>query len=485
MRKSFGVTLTTLFRTASVFIALLFSVVASIILVRKLSPSDYALYQTLFKRVTTFTDIPFALTVFWIYRYMVQRVEGTFEASLAITLTSSALALILGTIFPFRMGFPLSTALLGGISLIFFELLREIYVLVDALRPVRYGIIQIVYRILYSSFVFLLVYILTEGVLGALISVTLSGLVTVLAGFLWVKDLLPLRSSPKGPLREWAKGIFIPLLGTVSYFIVALDVFLAYKFLGSVAVAAFFASSALFSLLREPIMHGMRYLQGYLLAGGLLENTLRTLKVTVMVLAPILAYVAVNPLHAIYIMNPLYSFATKAVTVMSFDVFVVVLSASVGNVYAGMVGGGAEEATKELLWIYRAGLLVSIGYVAVLVPTFLFSKSKLPLVVALWALTITVRDLLGLLINVYAFSKKGKLHDIINELKVSVLFFTLAFPIALVIRPSFSPSPRFFTEVFKLLPTFILNLTIYYGIVLLINRDLRKGLIKLIRLVRH
>jgi hypothetical protein len=479
VRIRLSATSTFIARSIAITIALLLNVAASIILARKLSPSDYALYQTITKRLTRYSDIPFYLTEFWIYRYLVQKRKGSWEASLIVLSSSIVIGLIVGSLFPLKLGFPFRVAVLGGLALLSFETLREINLVIDALRPLRFGILQIVYRSLYSVLVFVLVYILFRNVVGALTSMIISSLISASLGILWIKNRLPERGKVLEVLKEWLKGISIPALNTASAFLLSLDVFLAYKFIGDKGVAAFFAAFAAFSILREPISRAVRYLQGYLLSGGELEGVLRSLSASIALISPMLSYLIFNPDHVISLFNPKYVFAKKAVVIFSFDSIIAVYVGITSNIYFGLVKGSAEKASKKLIKIYTVMVILSLVYLLMLGILFLSLKNfSGP---SLWAFSLMVYNSLLLTAYVSTFPERRSRALLLQEMSKGVIYFLISLPIAFIFRVSRPPYPKFFDELDLLLPSFIITLALYYAIILAISKEIRRGLMRVIR----
>ena len=479
MKIKFGTTLTTFSRTLAVGIALTINAIASLILVRKLPVPDYALYQAVVKRLTGFTNIPFALTSFWIYRYMVQRKEGTWEASLVLVLIASLLGFSIGFFFTLSKGFSLTIAILAGLALLSFESFRPINTSIDALRPVRFGVLQLFYRALYSTLIFLLVYVMAERIMGAFVSVIIAFLTTSTIGFIWLKDFLPPPGNPFHILKEWIKGSYLTLVSTLSTLIMSFDVIVAYKFLGSLGVAAFFAAFVFFSYLREPLSHGLRYLQGYLLSGGSPERTLRSLKATIIFLSPILVYFMFNSKHIIYLLNPKYVFASKTIIVLAIDTYIFVLFASISNIYVGLIKGNAEETARKLIKIGLVSFIFSLFYIS-----FIFlALSKTKLVengVMFWAFSKLILDTLNLALYMITFPDLKLRGSIAREVFYNSIYFVGALPLGYVIKAYGAPSPHFFKELFIILPSFLILLSIYYATIILISKEIRRSLKSLI-----
>ncbi len=479
MKIKFGTTLTTFSRTLAVGIALTINAIASLILVRKLPVADYALYQAVIKRLTGFTNIPFTLTSFWIYRYMVQKRKGTWEASLILVLVAALLGFSIGFFFTLSKGFSLMIAILAGLALLSFESFRPINTSIDALRPVRFGLLQLIYRALYSTLIFLLVYVMAEKIVGAFVSVIIAFLATSAIGFLWLRDFLPPPGNPFHILKEWVKGSYLTLVSTLSTLVMSFDVIVAYKFLGSLGVAAFFASFVFFSYLREPLLHGLRYLQGYLLSGGAPERTLRSLKATIIFLSPILVYFMFNSEHIIYLLNPKYVFASKAIIVLAIDTYIFVLFASISNIYAGLIKGNAEETARKLIKLELILFAFSLFYIFFIFLTL--SRTKLvEKGVMFWAFSKLILDMLYLATYIITFPDSKLKNSIAREVFYNSIYFVGALPLGYVIRAHGTPSPHFFRELFIILPSFSILLTIYYVSIILISKEIRRSLKSLI-----
>ncbi len=483
MKIKFGTTLTTFSRIATTGIALLVNILASFILVRKLPPVDYALYQTATKRLVRFADIPFALTTFWIYRYFVQKRKGSWEASLAVTLVAATLGFLVGFVYIRNEGYSLTIPFLVGTALFMTEFLRIVNIATDALRPVRYGFLQLTYRVLYSILIFVLVYIVAWKIVGAFFSIIISLLVTGFVGYYWIRNFVPVGRGPFTILKEWLKGIHLTALGTLTGFIMTFDVFLAYKFLGAIGVAGFFASLMIFTFLREPLAHGLRYLHGYLLAGGTPERSFKSLRAVTVIISPIASYVMFNPVQIMYLINPKYVFVYHAIIVMSIDTIVYVVLASITNIYRGLIKGSAEEASKKLIRIQILSLIYGAIYILML--TVLFKTAEnIGQGIVLWASTILVVDILNLLSYILTFPVLEYRKGLIKEILITFLYFLMSIPIAFLIRPSQPPVPRFFKEVYVMAPSFVLVLLVYYALVFIIMKDVRNNVKEILKLIK-
>ena len=454
-------------------IALLINIAAAFILVRRLPPSDYAFYQTLTKRGTWIGSLIVLLLGGWIYRYNAQRIPGSWEASIVISLLSSLYAFSAGLLVAYYLHVSMYIALLSGLAVsafIAYVMMRQV---LNALRPVRYAFLVVIYRLLYTSLVVLLVYFIGYGVIGALWSIIAASVVASFLGYTWGRRAKPPTSRWTGVIREWVRHSFVFLPSTIAQILASLDALIAYHFWGSRIVAAFFATLMVFSLIRESISAGASYVATYLLQGGEEEKSLQGLVALLALTIPLLVFVASYPTHILYLVNPRYAWAKPVIVFHAIYTLIAMFEAYIASIASGSIKGRARESAGKLLRLTSLALVTRVAYFAlitVLAATITAGSSAL----IAWSVSLAAMSLLSI-IGYIELTPSLSYTTFKRHIILLTIYTILSCLVARLVRLP-PPAQHFFAEAKILALPFIKYVIITYITIVLVTPELRQML---------
>ncbi len=459
---------------------MLINIAAAFILVRRLPSSDYAFYQTLTKRGTWIGSLIVLLLGGWIYRYNAQRIPGSWEASIVVSLLSILYAFSAGLLVAYYLHVSMYIALLSGLAVsafIAYVMMRQV---LNALRPVRYAFLAIIYRLLYTSLVVLLVYFIGYGVVGALWSIVVAGAVASFLGYTWGRRAKPPASRWIGIVGEWIRHSFVFLPSTIAQILASLDALIAYHFWGSGVVAAFFATLMVFSLIRESITAGTSYVATYLLQGGKEERSLQGLVALLALTTPLLVFVASYPTHILYLVNPRYAWAKPVIMFHAIYTLIAMFEAYIASIASGSIKGRARESAGKLLRLTSIALITRVTYF-VLITVLAATIAAGPSALIAWSVSLATVSLLSI-IGYVELTPRLSYTMFKRHTALLIVYTALSYLVARLVRLP-PPAQRFFVEVKLLAFPFIEYVIITYIIIVLITPELRQMLKHVLKLV--
>ncbi len=376
-------------------IAIVVSAVSGIVLARRLTPSSYALYQTITRRVDMFASLPSIVAGFWAYRYGALGIRGVAKAYL--------LSVMLSSIAAFIVAIPLALSVdvrdmfivfLAAVSISLYVSFIRYNGFVVALRPVYSELSVALFRIVFAMLVVVLVYFEGMEVYGAFLALLFSSLIGVsmlLKGTeKWVRE-----EMCRSCLSEWFRGAYVPLLMWCSSMVSALDVVMVSSLRGSYCVASFFAATVAVTAFIEVVTIAVGHLAAYLLRTRDVSSALRLCRLIAFV-APIpCGYALARPESVIALLNPMYVSAAPVLQIYSFRTLIATLSEPLRHVVMGSDRSLATRPGPTLRKLSLVGLISSIVYVA----TLYVSINVFPYIDAavLWATSMVLYQLLTFL----------------------------------------------------------------------------------------
>ena len=453
--------------------ALLVSALSSLILARKLTPIDYAAYQSLTKRASWIAGIPVLLMGDWVYRYAAQKIPGTWEAFRTLAIITAAWSLVVGLASSLYVGIGgVELALLASATLTLVVLYTLYRAVASALRPVRFATVVLAYRTLYAILVLLLVYALGYGLAGAFSSVSIASLAALLVYEAQLAGVRPPGGNGSRVLREWLVGIRPQVIASAATLIASLDALVALKVAGSSVVAGFFAAGIVATLAREAAASGMGYISAALLSGATARFH-AALEAAMLLVAPFIAVAAVYPNHIMSIINPGYSWASTAESVAAISAYITIYEAYTFNLASGIAKGTAREAAPVLEAIALRRLVINVGYIALLTAALYAAKSPGGAAL-LWTVLLAVSSAA----RAWAFTAllPAELRrEALKPLATVVAGLAASLAAASAVKP-LAPLPRrrFVEEVVAFTPHALLSLALAYTAMLLVPQARRR-----------
>ncbi len=466
--------------------ALLLNILSSIVLARRLSQLDYAAFQFATKRIITYATVPLGIFSIWMYRYLVVRRRGSFEAGLAIAFITAVLGVALGFIIELleaRVNAYIAVA--AGLAVMGQAALGSINTMLDAVRPLRLALLTLVYRLVYSITIVIVLYVITPSLLYAFIATSVIATLSALLGLKWLVEALGssfnLRDAAS-TLSEWLRTSHPLLIGYAMSFLASLDATVAYPLVGSDVVAAFFVASSVATLVRESSNTGLRYLHSYVMRTRDVVGGIRSLYLILTLAIPLLVYAAVHPIYIIYVFNFRYTWAAEAFTVFMLTAIVEIINGGLSNISMGVIGEVGPSSVQRFTRLMSISSIPNVIYLAGLVVAFVVLRGMPDYVAILaWSAVYMARFILSVLLYYFKFiDAKGRAYLRALAYRRLTAYIVVSAVLALAIRPWERPQVGLLRSIEVIVPPAAIYLSIYYLIVLLLDRELRTSVRRLV-----
>ncbi len=458
--------LSTVLRAVLYSLAVLASLVSGLVIARKLSPSDYALYQTTMKRMTWYPTTILNAFGFWAYRYAAQGIPGTASTYLLIAIVHAAVGAAIAYVFTASLAAPLPTRLLASAAVAVFTVHVAARTLLDALRPVRYAAAVLTRRILYLALVLALLYTIglnAATVLTAVLAATTAALAAELA---WLK---PWITRPAKRLAvEWLRGLHVPLASSAAAALAGVDAIIAYTLAGDMVVAAYFAATLPATIVAETVSTSVTHLQAYILGGGETAAAYAAARLAILLAAPLLAYMAAHPKHVIALVNPAYQWAAPALTILALTQVANLATSALGQAAAGAYRGRAPQVSRELLRLALPGIASNTAYLALVAAALAYTSTNQARAAA-WAAAALATVLLRLALLAHVAPPTARKGLARSLLAPATAYTTLALATAHLAPPPPHPPKRFWDTLAVLLPPALQHLAVYTAAILALD----------------
>ena len=475
-----GVLVVVVLRILFYLLAILVGIASSFILVRRLAPSSYGVFQLVTRRLAGYVILPVQLLGSWAYRYEAERLGGG-RCLIGFAIAYTMPALVLGLVASHLLSLQGQVMLLAALLIALRPLQVAVQMLLSSLRPVRYSITILLYRVAYGSAIIALVYMASRGLEGALTAALLATILASLAGYKWVKKRLRTVKSCRKLLGEWTRAIHTPALGHAAATVASLDAIIAYTFWGPETVAAYFAISIPATLLVEVVSAGLSYLPAYTLATGDVQTTYRTVRALLATATPLLAYVAAHAWWTTLLINPVYLWAATSTTIITIARIMDILNMGLGAIYGGIQRGGTK-VSKKLSKLNMYTLTISTAYIATLTATLQLAKSREEALMA-WTLATLATAAARLALLAKMLGKEGSTiaKETRKTIAKTLAYTTIALTLATQLPPKQPETLRFFHVLEAAIPTLPIYLLIYIAIIYAIDPEARTLAAKIAR----
>ncbi len=476
-------------RTILYMLAAITSILSGFILVRRLSILDYAVYQTVNKRVRNYVQAASVTLQIWFFRDSLRSIPGTLEIGfLAGSLLGAVGGVIAGALV-YGLTHSTAAAALAFTAMLAYSLWQIYWFMLDSLRPVRVGVVRLITRLSYGALVLALVYYLGRGLIGALASLTLGyllGLALILAS---LRGRLVRASSIRSAIETmrhiWGGRVRASLYRFLRLLLKSLDVMLAIPLAGSLVVAAFFAMNVIGGIIYESFLAAMSFLQSAGLRGAEKSQSYRALRLSLLIVTPLLTYASIYHVHIAYLINPKYAWASPLILIVSAAVLLDVTAAGIKNILLGEIRGlPLLEEARVIGSFYKRIMLPSPIYLGVLLTLLLATRGNPYHAAIAWALSLLAYMVLDTLLTITFRSPYNTVspRECVSEVyKPFTLYLAAAIVASLLSPPSQPPSPHFISEVLILLRPGLQALALYAAIILVVSGEARQTLRQAIR----
>ena len=367
------------YRLLSGLVVVLVSVVTGLIIVHRLGVIDYSVYQVVSRRGVVFASVFPGVVGGWGFRLGSEN-RLSRDVLIGGLVYSFVTGFVVGLLLSIFIGIGSIFMVLIGFFLGFYSGYRWVYSVVSGSRPVMVSLLGLIQRSVYVIGVLSLLYLVYTGLTGVLLSGTVSFLSSILVGLYLLRNRV---GEGRNILKYIRKSyIFIP--SYLSSIVLGLDALIAYKLVGPVYVAGFFASLLPVAFIREPVSMSSSYVSSLLL-GGRRVNPPDLLLVTYLLSIPLIGLIITHPLHVVYLVNPSYRWTVPVLIGHSVSTMFILFEMFVHSDACGRIRGEGEGVEKEIIRLNTYILLSRVIYILYVSMTFLVVKDPVYSTI-LWSL---------------------------------------------------------------------------------------------------
>ncbi len=317
----------------------------SIVIVRRLAPSDYGLYTLASRRLTMLARGVYRLASYWYARRADPRVvAGFLSTSLLLAPPVAAAATLLALL----AGAPPLEALGLGLLATALVAMSETLLVYTAYRYVRSAVLRLAYRAAYTALVLLLVYWARLGLWGVVGAALAASSITL--------AMVAREVGVARPLLDWTRPekLRVPLLAVTASLLAPLDFLAVTLIAGPTALAVYSVALLAPMMIVEVVGQAASHTTPYIVETGDTRGAIRAYKLLALLAAPLLGFTASHPLLTLSILNPRYAqWATPLVTLASLLYAPLALSIRFNAFYAPAYGRELSSS-RRLVTLYAA-----------------------------------------------------------------------------------------------------------------------------------
>ncbi len=472
--RRIGPIATTLIRSFLTIVSIGLSIVSGLIIVRLLKPIDYATYQFITKRLSLYiVSLVRSINNIWGYRYLVQGIKGGFQASIVVSLILSIVGFLVTSVtIGLLLGYTSTISFIGALYVAFFVIWAGFFSTIDALRPLRSGFILLITRLANSVFVILLVYVFGAGLLGALISGIVAYILASALSYFWSREKAPPPGRIQSIISEWISSIKVPLWSWIRVNIANIDVIIGYAFSTPNVIAAFFASRLIPGIAEQASGQGLSYLHRLVLSSRSIQTGTTILRLTLLLLAPMVAVLVVETELLVYVINPQYMWALNGFRLIILSLYFRVLGNGLVHLISGTISEIGVEAEPKLFQLHRSAFIPSLLYI-LLLPLLVFFDEVTQVVY--WSFLFLFYSIVFSLVLLMHAYEKYKMIEPGVLIKDASSYIITAFLFSILVRSLF-PNPNgttFWSALLLLLYKLLIVLVLYFMTIIMIDKDVR------------
>ncbi len=462
-------------RTALFIIGSLATMVAGLVLARRLDPASYAAMQSVTKRMIQYVAAVTVAAEIWVIRDTLESPARRLRTVAMLTAVTSTVGAVSGFLLVYGITHLLLPSLLAALAGVLVGVRGIMGLVVEVHRPVRLPLIIAGGRILYASLVVALVQVLRKGLLGGLSSFLARSLLVAAAVAYYFRPFLARRGQGPGGGR---RGLLVSraraTLPRVAYMLTPnLDVPLVLALTRSpILIGGFFAARLIPFTLVDVMRNTFRYLQAsYRRSGWGDREVISSVRLSIALVTPVLAYAIAYPEHVICVISCRYMWATIMVRLFGIEALLLLAAIALENAYLGRLNrsaGSDREHAARVERFYLALLPGPLAYLALLAAATRASHTGFP---EAWALAVMAMSSYQLAVTSISWGARTSVLYAIAPLALYLALATLL-ALALPLAPP-SPSPRFFDELSNILPQAIAFYLATTALYLAMDREAR------------
>ncbi len=397
------------FRTLASF----FRLVSIIFIPRYLPREFYGLYSFYMSRFITFLAALQSPIKFWTFReeaYGLKISKASIKISLIISSISYLISLlVLLFIYDVPLILSVLAASLGSLYIIY-DILTTIS---NAYRPHITQLAFLILRTLQAVLIIVLVILKTLTIMNLFFIIIICYVVSILFLLLQFKDIIRIsRARVSECLKRWLKKSYIPIFGTLATFIYSIDAFYMTKLLGFNYVAGFFLALAVVYNIYNICGSAAQGLSSYLLMTKDIGRSKAYTYLTLLIAVPAYIFIILYPWYIVSIYGYKYVNYMNVLRIVStYGLIFLILN------LLTLIGMGIDSTDIEVssfndikrstsFKVQLIKLIVASIYIIVLIPLtyYLYICRISPLlIIETWALTLTIRALVELIVQ-YLYS---------------------------------------------------------------------------------
>ena len=457
----------TLMLSAGRLVSLLAGIAASLILARRLSPSDYAVYQYATRKLVPYANIAIIPFAYWAYRYIARSVRGAGTTFLIITSMLEFIALLAAILVltPLTGNILLALALAACITLLSINIGL---ITVTPARDARIASISLALRAsIYSSLVILEWY---ARILN-LATVSAACIVASLASDLVMALSIYDGTVCKRCARDWLYSIWVPLISVAASLIWNLDATIAIIAGFKNALAAFFATSILVRLAADLTQFSLRRIEAYTLEVGEYRTPLDTMRLAYTITAFAVGYALAQPVQLAAIAGREYTLYAPALPLIALSILVGHASTTISALVKGVDKSMADRPGRLLKLDAMVDVASATFYLAVFTSLIMIAKNNLEAAIA-WGAAASIASLAKLTARL-ALLPPGLRRETLERFIAPVAAYTIL--AALLTRIFTRPEYRIniIEHAMLMMREAGPSLLLYYAVLMLIDSKIR------------
>ena len=473
-------------------IAMIATIVGSLVLIRKLEPEDYAYYQGLTKRVFQIGWFPFLAASPILYRRLVVRSRDSLSTWIFYVLASIVSLLLTALAWGLHVGVThtlliLSLATAGG-----FGLWEATKFVLNAWRPVMVSLHIFITRIFASTLVILLVYLYKAGVTGALISITIAYILGTLLAIRLISEKISTVSKLRygqyikravtstiitgyrNSLKLSKRFSRTILLQSINSILSGVDVFIAISLKTLSFTAPFLAFQSILNLVNQSISWASQLFARNLLTGESREKDItKALRFSLILTSPLYILPVTIPDQIASLLNPIYAPHASLLTILGIGHLVLAISTIYNQIAYGSIPQNTFEETLLLNKLFKKRLYALTVYI-IMLTILLESQDNSEKALLLWGFSfLSYAIMLGMagITQVERPFRNVIVNVTLGSLSKSIpVSLVLSLPLAFLVPP---PDPRFWNQLLMLAPPLVVYYISYIGVMLLLDSELR------------
>ncbi|AEM38446.1 hypothetical protein Pyrfu_0576 [Pyrolobus fumarii 1A] len=446
---------------------------ASIAVARKLDVNEYALYQTISTRVSTYSMFVPQVLGYWAYRYTVQGIRGSLKMYLLVLLLAACGGFLLAFTMARLMGADIPTSLLLAVMLYFVVIVRGLSRVLGGVRPILADAAEVCGKLLYVSLIALSVFVMDGLDVQKVALYQIAG-ITLTIVILTLETLVAYLREPLCTrcIREWVRGAWLPFLRHASMLLIAMDVLVVLNVIrdSHYTIAAFMVVSLAARTISWLAITSVAPLHAFVLETSDVISANNVSRIILVLFALFLGYIAARPEQVVAIFNPVYVHVAAAAQLVAAATLVTIMLNIVDGIIQGMDKSTAVKPGMILKASSLTRIVSSLAYLVLLYASLCVVNDQVEAVWA-WAASLLAARVLNMMLIAYVARRYGVSLSLAS-LAYPIAYFVIAWLVASIVAPV-GYSPLALQDAMLVLTGVVYTAPVYIVLVMLVDPGLR------------